>query len=376
MRTRTDHPAFDAVIALVRDGDTEAAVQLAQQSDDAAVRIVGTASFHNVEGQCYVAAREDVRLADLCGVLVAAHRAAVFQHMKVLAELGWLGRLLDEAGIAWAVLKGPVLAEFMYPDPGMRAYNDLDVLVDRTAFGDVLELLEAEGAVLIDRNWPMINSTMRGELSAVLPLGTLLDLHWHVVVEASVRRCFTIDIDDLLANRRTLGDSTTRMPTLSASDTLWHLCLHAALAGGHELRWLDDIRRATAQQQPARSELSRRVDDFGIRLPTAVMLRKAETLLGAPAPALNTREYVFAPLDAMLDRIIGFERGARPHISTKTLTSSLRSGSASSLRALSTRVVERVRRHNGARPTPGNPLHRPVASPRDRSSFLKAIGGR
>ena len=48
----------------------------------------------------------------------------------------------DAPGI---VLKGPAISDRLYPDPGLRPYNDLDLLVARRALQDAKAALSAIG---------------------------------------------------------------------------------------------------------------------------------------------------------------------------------------------------------------------------------------
>ncbi len=79
-----------------------------------------------------------------------------------------------------------------------------------------------------------------------LPNGTALDLHWHVVNDARLRRRFTFRTEEMLgrAVRMAIGDSI--VPALDPVDTLLHLGYHTAHSGGHRLMWLKDVERATA----------------------------------------------------------------------------------------------------------------------------------
>jgi putative nucleotidyltransferase-like protein len=53
--------------------------------------------------------------------------------------------LLDESGIDYRALKGPVLAHTVYRDPALRSFGDIDILVSGTDFGAAITALEQLG---------------------------------------------------------------------------------------------------------------------------------------------------------------------------------------------------------------------------------------
>ena len=120
---------------------------------------------------------DDVRRRLTAGVAASAAR-----HLLMTRELGVVLRHLAAAGIEAIVLKGPVLAETVYPHPALRPFSDLDVLVrpaDRLRADTVLcglghrrvadehswefdvaydgaTLYETAGSVRIDLHWALL----------------------------------------------------------------------------------------------------------------------------------------------------------------------------------------------------------------------------
>jgi hypothetical protein len=163
---------FEAVAEMATGGRTTLLRGLLSggEVDGARREVVRTAAFHLVNGFVGAAlAEQPVNDEVLERHFASCQQAATFHHLRTMADLTMLNRVLDGADIGWAVLKGPFLVEHAYKRVDVRSYTDLDVLVDRHRFGDVLDALEAAGASLSDRNWPMIAATQRGELSLVLP---------------------------------------------------------------------------------------------------------------------------------------------------------------------------------------------------------------
>jgi len=170
----------------------------------------------------------------------AVHEAA--RALRIQSDLVAAASLLDAAGIRWMVIKGPVLAELCYGDPLLRTYSDLDLLVDRNDFARAVEVLEAEGAELQDRNWELIERERRGQLHFRLRLGTFADVHWHLLNRESVRRSLAVSMSEAFERARSVGIAGIDVRTLDPIDTLIHVAMHATTSGGDRLLWLADVR--------------------------------------------------------------------------------------------------------------------------------------
>jgi hypothetical protein len=77
--------------------------------------------------------------------------------------------------------------------------------------------------------------------------------------------------------------------TLDPTDTLIHLCLHAAISGGDRLVWVKDIERAVAVRPPDWDELVSRCARWSVGAPVGLMLARAAAFLGAEVPGTALR---------------------------------------------------------------------------------------
>ena len=127
-------------------------------------RTVGRAAAeHGVANLLYLSARELPTLdPELRSLLATVYHLNLTHHMKVIGELTSLAATLDAAGVPFMVVKGPVLAEVIYPRNDMRSYGDLDLVIDRRVFGDAVTALLESGCDMLDRNWRVIRREMRG----------------------------------------------------------------------------------------------------------------------------------------------------------------------------------------------------------------------
>src|SRR4051812_551010 len=115
-------------------------------------------------------------VAEVRAFTEAARPHGVFQQMATLRILAGL----EDAGVPAAPLKGPLLAERIYGDSGMRASSDIDVLVapeDLEAAVDVAHALgyARPGDRVDAAGRPLLHFTLR---AAAAPAE--LELHWRV----------------------------------------------------------------------------------------------------------------------------------------------------------------------------------------------------
>ena len=204
--------------------------------------------------------------------------------MRIVTDLAGLAASLAPLEIPWITFKGPVAAQLLYGRPELRTYRDLDVLVARSDFRRTVEFLERSGVEVVDRNWTLISREHRGQLHATLALGTVVDLHWHLLNRGVVRDAFTVDIDAVVDRARAVSISGVDVRTPDPADTLVHLDLHAAMAGGDRLIWLKDLERAIAVDRPDWDEVVERALAWHAGAALAVMLRRAATVLDARVP--------------------------------------------------------------------------------------------
>jgi hypothetical protein len=112
---------------------------------------------------------------------LAASRA---RHLVMMREMGRvLGRCAAE-GLAVIVLKGPVLADSVYPDPALRPFSDLDLLVrpaDRLRMDAVLRDL-AHRRVADEHSWDF-DIAYDGATVYESPGNVRVDLHWSLLTE-------------------------------------------------------------------------------------------------------------------------------------------------------------------------------------------------
>ena len=159
---------------------------------------------------------------------------ALAQHEEVLGVDLVLEQLLartsarfSRAGIPHRALKGPVLARRAYPDPSLRSFGDIDILVPGERFDEAIALLAADGGAARYRE-PRRNFTARFGKGVCVLTETGLELDIHRVFVAGPFG-LAIDPTDLFVETDTIDVGGVSVPAPGARVRFLHACYHAAL---------------------------------------------------------------------------------------------------------------------------------------------------
>jgi hypothetical protein len=294
MSSSTDRRSADAIGgALVqltrrRDRRTEDPRVLLEQVD--AARLVEMANYHRVPGVVHRSLVElsssDSRFAGLR----TASQIATLAHGRCLVELRTMSEVLSRLERPWLVVKGPVLAEYGYGDPGARLYEDLDLVVHGSDLSAAVSSIEGAGGQRTSLNWPLATRLRRAEIPMLLPAGMLADLHWELLVTPNARARFDFSVAAVTERRRTVSVGGIDVATLDAVDGLLYLCAHGALSGGHQLVWLKDLEVMVDRESPDWDVLVRRARHSRLDLVAAVLFERARMVLGAAVPSAVIEE--------------------------------------------------------------------------------------
>ncbi len=349
-------------------------------------QLVELAAYHRVPGVVYRSlvdlGVDDGRL----GGLRATYQGAALGHGRCLLELVGAVDFLAALDRPWLVVKGPVLTDIGYRDPGARLYEDLDLLVAPDDLGPALSLIERSGGSVPELNWPLMTRQRRAEVPVILPSGMSGDLHWHLSVTTNIRSRFSLPLDEMVERRRPVPVGSVEVETLDVVDGLLYLCLHGSLSGGHQLVWLKDLEVMIDREPPDWDELVRRARRYGADLVAALQLDRARTVLGAPVPeavvdALAADDRWWRWWRAREERV-GAARWGGYDRTGRTFVSATSRGLGPSLVQLSRSLVvdvarpavwERLPMTGVAQPGYVPPLYRPMGGAKGRSDYLATV---
>lgn len=146
---------------------------------------------------------------------------------KLVAVLG----LLENHDIPAVPFKGPVLAQQLYGDVGLRFFQDLDILVPKNYADQAREVMLASGYLpaaqqLTGKRFPHVLKYARecSFLDVSNNVKVSIDLHWQLSLV--FRRAF--DYGFCKERLKTIRFQDQDVFCLSAEDSLLHLCLNGA----------------------------------------------------------------------------------------------------------------------------------------------------
>ncbi|WP_193313026.1 nucleotidyltransferase family protein [Georgenia subflava] len=247
---------------------------------EAVIDLVLAARHHRVAPLLHRAVRGS---APAIAALVEPDRRLAIGH-----HLGATLMLEEFAAVAgslpWVTFKGPVLSELAHPVPGMRTYNDVDLLVDPRDLREITNRLLDAGWTVGDYQDMLRNPDTPGEMHWFSPTGLAVDLHWSMINMAVRRAQFAVSTEELLARRVQVTLGLNRAWTMDAADALVHICLHAALTGANRLLLLVDADRMAARVDDW-DDVARRARAWRAAPHVALVLARARRVLGTPLPA-------------------------------------------------------------------------------------------
>jgi hypothetical protein len=212
-------------------------------------RLVAAALAHGVGGYVLAAVEaERVRLPEAAARrLAGGHARRRLHSVRLRRELGDVVEAVESAcGAPPILLKGPAVADRFYPDPRLRPFVDLDLLVPRAALRDAVAGLGGRGwepreefrAGYAERHGHDVHLVRRG------PAGALhLELHWRMGDDDAASG-FGHALLAPAAPTLEVEGRPVRVPTVEHQ--LLGLAIHLLSDRGKRLSWLQDIRLVAA----------------------------------------------------------------------------------------------------------------------------------
>ena len=217
-------------------------------------------------------------------IALALHAAKMYRTMHEV-----LTRLV-EAGVDHLVVKGPALAQLVYPDAGLRSFTDLDLVIRERDHERAHRVLD-EAGFASDRSGahlpPKLTSHMVQHGSNYWRRDEggpfLIDLHYDDLLEAGLA---SRDVDGFWERAVAVTVAGVPTRTLALDDQVIHLSAHVHYHGYSRLNWLTDlafiVRDHAAEVDWER--LIRTVRQEEAQVPVYYTLTYLDRLLGVRAP--------------------------------------------------------------------------------------------
>ncbi|MEA2472377.1 MAG: hypothetical protein QOE06_292 [Thermoleophilaceae bacterium] len=206
-------------------------------------RLVDAALHHRVAGHVARAVeREELRLPGPQRRRLARIGAVQIAHsMALRRELGELAVELEAAcGTAPICIKGPAVADRLYPDPRLRTFADLDLMLPRERLDTAAAALERRGYEHVHEFRPGFGASHGHDLHLARRAGARainVELHWRVGDDPA---CAALGHGVLAGEERIdVGGAAVAVPAAPAQILV--LAVHLLSDRSKRLVWLEDL---------------------------------------------------------------------------------------------------------------------------------------
>lgn len=192
--------------------------------------LVATMKAERLEGLLAAAVAKGVltTTAEQTNAVREMARARARLDLMLERECLWVAEVLKSASVAYRMIKGPALAHLVYPDPSLRGFGDVDVLVDPSRWDDAVFAIEAAGSKrLVAEIRQGFDARFGKDATFASPRNCQIDLHRGLVFGPYG---FWVDADELFARAaRTITLGGRELPVLGPEETFVYACYSAAL---------------------------------------------------------------------------------------------------------------------------------------------------
>jgi Uncharacterised nucleotidyltransferase len=212
----------------------------------------------------------------------------VCENLEKARESLRLQRLFDEADLPVLFVKGAALSVLAFGDLGLRASQDIDLLVAYEMLPAATAILTRAGYCRYDpppniSDWQLrIVMPLRKDLAFVHQVsGLQLELHWRLFLNPHA-----VTAPSFVASRVVPLAGAAGLRTLGEEDLFAYLCMHGALHWWNRLKWLADVNALlAAMPQDGVERLTRAAEARSAGRAVAQALLLCRKLLQTPLPA-------------------------------------------------------------------------------------------
>lgn len=218
--------------------------------------------------------------------LRSAYEANLRRSLWFSAELSRISRHFEGKNLRAVPYKGPVLAEGVYRDPGLRSYSDLDLLIIPDDFARAKQALTELGyrptsdqSAAIERLWIWAGYERSFD---GLAGKNLVELQW-----ALLPYFYGVDVrvEELASRAGRISIAGCEVACLSPEDCVIVLCLHAAKHLWTRLIWLSDIAEAASLESVNWALVTAQAEALGVVRMLGVSFWLARNVLRSELPA-------------------------------------------------------------------------------------------
>jgi hypothetical protein len=224
---------------------------------------------------------KDIVPGEVLSKLKDEYAAVCGLNLAYYQELGRLFKLFAEHGIEVLLLKGAALAQLLYPDIGLRAFGDIDLVIRAEHLGRVDEIMQPD--YRLEKPLPaqqlLKSCYFHLTYSRRRPPNLSFEFHWRLNSDEGL---INFDINRLWQGAKHAETSAGEALIPSAEDLFLHLCLHfsghwfLALKDLWDVEWMISSPRITLKLE----EIVSVAQASGLSIRVYYALRFAYRLLG------------------------------------------------------------------------------------------------
>ncbi len=191
--------------------------------------------------------------------------------------------LLEENGVFAIPFKGPVLAQEIYGDIGLRPISDLDILVSKKDAVVAWEILLKDRFLpLLEINDRQKHVYIRSEDHMVFFNGSMhVELHWKILGNYLHK---PIMLENLRKGLRKVIINNREVPDLSSEHLLLYLCVHGANHGWEHLERVCSVAEVIKKKSINWEIVEKMASDWQCQKMFALGIYLSWKLLEAPIP--------------------------------------------------------------------------------------------
>ena len=217
----------------------------------------------------------------------------LYRNVIISNELAKVLSVFSQNGISSIVLKGTILAEQLYGNPGLRTITDMDILIKPEELSRAGSLLTEIGykPLPVQQGW---NHPFHETYFKQMKPPLFVELHWNL----DNQKLVTIPQQELWNRARLLQIQGWTTKVLSPEDILLHLSNNLTKQSNQVLRSLCDITELLKKYYSILDwkYIIESANSWGIGTSVYYSLRRSKELLEAPAPLSVINELKPRPL--------------------------------------------------------------------------------
>jgi hypothetical protein len=278
-------------------------------------RFAEVAARHRIEGLAHdaLAAAAVPTPGPVAAALALAATQIARQNLAFAAEAGRLAAALDDTGLPYLFVKGVTLNILAYGSLALKRAADIDIAVDRGAYGEAVRVLrragyacQAPGADADDAR--ILRYAGQTKHTLWTRNGIPVELHGSLVDSPLMLKGVSVHSPQ----QRVAIAPGLALPTLAKDELFAYLCVHGATHAWSRLKWLADVAALLKHDPPAEIErLHRRAIDLGGGRSSAQALLLCAQLLGTALPGRlerslrGDRAHLFLVRSALRSMLVG-----------------------------------------------------------------------